>query len=541
MMFRSHSTRMKSLHQRKAFATFLVLSVVVALSFVVYSYSNQVFLEHSAFRASVRQTELKLFAESGIQATMACSQGHTSSTFYRWVNSAKPWESALENKSGPSLIFQSADNGEPSRIGVYSWIDREVKRTGLISESAKLNINGLNLSKEAEVQSRVRLCAIPGITVQMADSLLDWIDPDNEPRTHGGEANSYRDTSSQFRPTNRSFRSLSELASVRGFSETLVFGEDFNRNGWLDWNENDGASSFPFDNQDGKLDLGLSRYLTTVGAESIMDFQNRPKIFLNDTNLASLHSQIEARLGREAADFVAAYRLDGPMLDASQFEGRDFLKERRRDFDARIKNQLEGESQQPTRSGSTIQSSKKGLRLNSSPIIPIESILDLLDVSVVTMIDQEEKILTSPWQRSKTDIHDLITLLDGNLSTVKGTSRSDRIDINHAPLEVLLTIPNLSHSAADAIINHRQMNAERMSGPEYRSIHWLVANRILTWRELKEVSPFMTTTGSVYSGYSVGHDLRNSTAAIVGFTLSFEGTTVRLLDRWEVGFTRLRP
>jgi len=47
----------------------------------------------------------------------------------------------------------------------------------------------------------------------------------------------------------------------------ILYGEDANLNGILDANENDGDSSPPYDNRDGRLDPGLMEYFTVYSRE----------------------------------------------------------------------------------------------------------------------------------------------------------------------------------------------------------------------------------------------------------------------------------
>ncbi len=49
-----------------------------------------------------------------------------------------------------------------------------------LNEGAKLNINSLDLSPDAQLQSRQRLLMIPGMDTEVADSILDWLDDDDE-------------------------------------------------------------------------------------------------------------------------------------------------------------------------------------------------------------------------------------------------------------------------------------------------------------------------------------------------------------------------
>jgi hypothetical protein len=75
---------------------------------------------------------------------------------------------------------------------------------------------------------------------------------------------------------------IEELVSVPGFSRALVFGEDANRNGRLDANEDDGPETAPVDNQDGHLDHGLLQYFTVAAYDPDRTLASRRRTNLND-------------------------------------------------------------------------------------------------------------------------------------------------------------------------------------------------------------------------------------------------------------------
>src|SRR5207249_3174996 len=135
-------------------------------------------------------------------------------------------------------------------------------RYGLTDESSKLNLNALLLLPTDPLQSRQMLLGIPGMTAEIADAILDWIDSDQTPRETGAEESYYTSLNPPYKPKNGPLEALDELMLVRGITPDLLFGEDANRNGLLDPNENDGAASPPLDNADGILQRGWSAYFT---------------------------------------------------------------------------------------------------------------------------------------------------------------------------------------------------------------------------------------------------------------------------------------
>ena len=92
---------------------------------------------------------------------------------------------------------------------------------------------------------------------------------------------------------------------------TILFGEDVNKNGILDPNEDDGEKSFPRDNQDGKLQRGWSAYLTLWGQERNVDAKGQPRIYLNDPEMGLLYGMIEKEFGTDWARFIVGARVIG--------------------------------------------------------------------------------------------------------------------------------------------------------------------------------------------------------------------------------------
>lgn len=515
---------------RSGFATLLVLLVITVLSLAVYSFANQTFLEHSASRASIRQVQSRLTAFSGIDTLRSQIQQANGLQFHHLVN-ANHWKQAVP--VAPEFSeFETA---------LYRQISRQELIPGLQSESAKLNINSLDLSRAAEVSSRGRLVALPNVTPQMADALLDWLDADNEPRAFGAEAAWYAENSPHARPDNGPIRTLHRLTLVRGFDERLVFGEDTNNNGWLDWNESDGDRQPPNDNGDSVLNRGLTQYLTLNAFESNLDSRGNKKINLNNNDLVDLHAQISNRFDERAANFVVAYRLDGPVVPAGEVDLKDLRRELDSSFDTRIDAQLNvsGEQKDFRKAPRRVQTRKGGIALDRSPLYRIKSVVDLVGVSVITLIDGSEKLLTSPWELSGADAHDVLLKLEDAFAITDEDRLRGRLDINQASAEVLVTIPGLSLASAQAIVATRNRSQNGAANDSFRSVYWLIENNITSLDELRRIAEFITVKGAIYSGYAAGHDHGSQSSAFIKFTLCREGSSVRLLDQCEIGMAPL--
>lgn len=515
---------------REGFATLLVLLVVATLSLAVYAFANQTYLEYASTRASIRQTQARLTALSSIDVLRSQLRNVNELERHRLVN-ANVWQDS-QQVSPTAPEFQTA---------LYRQISAKEWMPGIQCESSKLNINALDLTRAAEVVSRTRLVALPNVTPQMADALLDWLDADNETRTFGAEAAWYAENAPHAKPSNGPIRSLHQLSFIRGFDERLVFGEDTNNNGWLDWNENDRDAQAPSDNGDSQLDRGLAQFITLDAFESNLDSAGNKKINLNNDDLFELHAQISSRFGERAATFVAAYRLDGPVARAGEVNASELRKELDSSFDSRVDSQLNtsGERIDTRKAPRRTQARKGGVALERSPLYRINSVLDLVGVSVITLIDGGEKLLTSPWELAGQEAHDTLLKLEDAFATTDRERLSGRIDINQASLEVLLTIPGLSQATAQSILITRNRPQEGPANDSYRSIYWLLENKLMSMDELRRVAGFITVKGAVYSGYAAGHDRGSQTSAFIKFTLCQEGATVRLLEQCDIGFAPL--
>src|SRR5690606_29558187 len=110
---------------------------------------------------------------------------------------------------------------------------------------------------------------------------------------------------------NGPLESIDELLQVVGVTPDLLYGEDANRNGLLEPNEDDGDVTAPFDNADGILDAGWASFLTLHSRESNLRSDGSEKIDLNQSLLTELYDLLEEEFDADIAQFITAYRLKG--------------------------------------------------------------------------------------------------------------------------------------------------------------------------------------------------------------------------------------
>jgi len=182
-------------------------------------------------------------------------------------------------------------------IYAYNPLDPEVLRNGVTDEASKVNLS---------VAGQETLLALPGMTPALADALMDYRDADANTRPEGAEQDYYDQLPYPYLIKNGPLGTIEELLLVKGFTAPLVYGEDYNLNGLLESNEDDGEATFPPDNADGFLDRGLPAVATVWSYGRNASIDGMPRIDLNaggDLGSAGLSAQTQ--------EFIQLYRKEG--------------------------------------------------------------------------------------------------------------------------------------------------------------------------------------------------------------------------------------
>jgi DNA uptake protein ComE-like DNA-binding protein len=130
----------------------------------------------------------------------------------------------------------------------------------LVDEASKLNLN-------TATSAMIQALPLPDMTPEFADAIVAWRSANTQ---SAATAESYY---SQLDPPRHNkgapFETVDELRLVQGAMLDVILGEDTNRNGVLDANEDDGEISAPRDDQNGQLLAGLLEYVTVYSSEPL--------------------------------------------------------------------------------------------------------------------------------------------------------------------------------------------------------------------------------------------------------------------------------
>ncbi|GIW92307.1 MAG: general secretion pathway protein GspK [Pirellulaceae bacterium] len=472
--------------RREAGAVLLiVLFVIVVVSLSAYTFTELMLTHYEGARTSVRQAQTRALVDSGIEMVKYL--------LFLTEDERQAAGGIYDNQAALRGVVVVPDN-DPRQLGCFSVLAPSLDsdgnsagvRFGLEDESTRLNLNFLPLADRlVENGGRTLLMALPGMTEDIADAILDWLDEDDEPREFGAESDYYSRLQPPYQPKNGPLDSVEELLLVRGVTPELLFGLDTNRNGIIDPHELSmqaaGANTAVLLNQP-ELQRGWAPYLTLYSAEKNVNSSGQPRINVNQENMEQLYNELVAVLPVEWAIFIVAYRQNGPYTgDAPS---------------------------QPVPADAQLD-------LGRQPSTTIGQLLDLVGAKVQVQFfgTSDAVVIDSPFVPDIGAMNLYLPTLLDNCSVTSAQVIPGRININQAPRVVLMGIPGMDEELVDEIIRNRDVTGQaQVDNPNLRFETWLLTEGLMFNEEgqpdiarMKQLTVFCCGKGDVYRAQVVGY------------------------------------
>ena len=289
-----------------------VLIVLVILSLAAYQYSDLMSAEYQAAYSYTRTAQARAVADSGVHYTAALLSNPD--TFANTLNN-NPFDNPQVFQD--QVIQQGNFQGHFNVIAILGPDDTAsstlLYRYGVIDECGKINLNALmRLDSSGKTAHDVLMALnLPNLTEDVINCILDWMDPDDDPRPYGAENDYYSSLNPPYQCKNGPLDSLEELLLVKGVTPQMLYGNDLNRNGILDPGEDNGT---------GVVDLGWSAYLTVLSREQNLNPQGQPRININGSDPNTLYTNLSAVVGTDMADFIRECRTASSTSISSIYE-----------------------------------------------------------------------------------------------------------------------------------------------------------------------------------------------------------------------------
>lgn len=540
----------RRLRERRAFLLLLVLVVVSMAALAALTFSKAMLTAHEVGLISGKRFQARMCAESGLQVVrlfVAQPEASRLELGGAWENDMFYARNVIpdlsaEQRGNFSIMAPALDN-----FGSYSGI-----RFGLQNESAKLNLNALSqldaLASSGDLGSAAAggdtgvlgdlaseatesvgsdlavnmLLALPGMTIDIADSILDWLDEDDIPREYGAEFDDYYSTlPSPYRPKNGPINSIEQLLLIRGVTPQLLFGYDTDRNGVLSQDEEaqmgigGQATSGGESTSAGPPPLGWGAYLTVHSMEKNVTRYGEPRVNINSDDLATLYDDLVVVLGDEmVASFIVAYRQFGapggggtsPLITLGQMAAEDADPDGALGAELEAISSLSNAGQADQAGGAPPQpwsaDMLASVDLTQSGSVKFNQVLDLFDATVTMQQGNSQVVYASPYTSDPGALALATPLLMDALTTVDAPGVPGRINIMECPQEILRGIPGLSDDIVDQILEARVDGSES----ETRFFEtWLAVEGYVTMEEMRAILPLVTCGGDVFKAQIVGY------------------------------------
>jgi type II secretory pathway component PulK len=465
-----------------------VLIVIVVLSLAAYRYSDMMIAEYRATDRILRNTEAKALADSGVHYTAA-------------LLADKNAMQTLVNPFNNDGMFRDRSPYDDSKKGRFSIVSFDVSadstsggsattRYGVLDESGKLNLNTV-VALDPSVNGIAYKALMNdtfvslGMTDDIAQAIIDWIKTDTNPLPNGAKDDYYMSLNPPYHCKNGPLNSIEELLLVKGVTPLLLFGNDLNRNGIRDPEEETG----------GDFSFGIAPFLTIYSRELNVDSSGNPRINLNGNDLKQLYSDLKNAIDPNLAAYLVAYRI----------------------FDLAQGNQ-QGASIIAGSPGNLVTLVEQAFNNNTaSSKRTISSVMTLIGSRVsytLPTTQPQPKGKAAPptimvFSFSITDANSARTSLPSILD--KTTTKSDtelpgRINVTTAPREVLNCLPGLEAGDVDLIINHRPSpDSPDAADPIYSTTAWLYTEANLAPAKLQALESYVTARTQVYRFQSIGY------------------------------------
>ncbi|MBL8818695.1 MAG: general secretion pathway protein GspK [Planctomyces sp.] len=354
-----------------------------------------------------------------------------------------------------------------------------VLRFGLRTESSKLHLASVLRWDQAKPgQGRISLMKLPGMTEALADSILDWIDADEDAREYGAESEYYLALNQPYRAANSIPQHLEELLYVKGVTRQHLFGTNGISSPPAASSENllssaetttdvsasqmSGEGMSPESTQ-AAMASGWVSLLTVLSAERNQDRSGKPRVNLSNSDLSALESLLTGNVPSPLVRYILLARQYGTQPVNSGF-------------------------------GSTGTDPLSAPFVRSTPAsFPLTSLADLIDTQITIAAPAGPIRVASPLQSESPDFGQMFGMLMDRTTTLQDSVVVGRIDLLTAPEAVLRAIPSMPSDTVAQLLTRRTEFELPPSSPG-----WILNEKLIDSAGFRNMLPELTIRGDVF-------------------------------------------
>ncbi|MCH2202171.1 MAG: type II secretion system protein GspK [Fuerstiella sp.] len=491
-----HRPESPSNRSRNGVILVVVLVLVVMMSLTGFAFMNRMATEYQAalITGDLRQAKQTLASAETFLVLLAEQQAGQPEPFHRLQHDQRLFVSRAirsaakilptDDRSSVSEALQwrfSVLNHRPHTLEYdqghsefQNGIQHPPIQFGLENESGKLHLGRVMLwEHDTPGVGRSALMGFPGMTAEAADSILDWIDSDDQPREFGAEREHYSQLDIPYTPRNGLPTSIEELLFVKGVTQVAFYGKGQRQE------------------EDSLTGPSWTELFTVHSAEPNKGRFSTSRINLNNVspdNYADDASAFDPDLSflpQELVKYILLARLYG-------------ISPRPNDTD-----EFAASPQNPKSESKTFLNDMKIPDHDESRLKEIRSLADLVNTSVQLPGFEGGHLIDSPLNSDSPEFPELMKQLEDRVTVSFDERHVGRININTATESVLGALLN-DEDVISRIMEQRHTIDRR----ERESTAWLLTRHIVDDRTYRRIYPHITTRGAVHSGEIVVY--RNS-------------------------------
>lgn len=458
----------------------------------------------------------------------------------------QPWKFALISPSRGTVANSEGEiaaTADPMSRGDGVW------RWGLENESAKIPIQVLKeWEKTKPGHAKSVLSKLPGINPEIIEPWLIQegilrpsrkigisMFPSEIPSGNQENQEQTDDVSANANLRGMGNGRDSQVVSSAAVQASFWVGGDLNQNYrldpleliWLERQSQEGSGSSVRSSASASDEsVALQRYLTRYSGCRNERFDGSERIYVNDPDLRGLHRKLMSVWPQPLADYIILVRQYGPTTVS---------RSARRGEEA---NEIAAPS-------ASKDSNVSPIDWNIAGKYQIRTLFELIDArltipAATNSQSSQNKSIVSPFSsRSADGSNYLIRLLD-DCTTDRRQFLEGKIDVWDAPLEVLMSIPEMDEGTANRIITTRQDETLRQQSAG--TLAWLLQRRVVDLSTLLKWEPFLAARSDVYTTQALGY--RDQTTSVYRCTVTIDGSQVpartkglKTWHAWDAGFS----
>ena len=267
----------------------VVLWILVILTSIALAFGHSMSVEYRISANEIDKIKTMELAKAGIErgiAELAQDSTQVGTLTDRWRVSSDGYQNVALGEGTYTLFYP--DLSQDNQVGY-----------GITDENSKLNLNSA---------TKDMIMRLPGADEIIADSIIDWRSATAKASPNGAKDEYYTQLNPPYHCKNGPLDTIAELLLVKGITPQLLYGEDANRNGILDPNENDGDANFPPDNADGKLDRGWYPLVTVYSYDWNYALDGTRRVNINQSSSSQMRSLLQHGLTNTDISNIVSYR-----------------------------------------------------------------------------------------------------------------------------------------------------------------------------------------------------------------------------------------